>query len=349
MRRAFAISPIRSALLQTAAFLAFVISAHSAVGQNTPIISGGLGFLHGTTKGQNSFFPTVMPVVALPITRHFLFETRESFLEVITERQNGQSYQTRLARNVTYLQMDYFANRHMTFVGGKFLTPFNTYGERLSPIWIGNFQDGPLIFPIGNIGSTGTGGELRGSLYSNNTVNIDYAYYFSANVSGGQFKSSRATGGRVAAYFPASGIEVGTSYGYMFEGAHQEARGVHLWWQRPGALLAIKSEVSHSTHSAGYWIEAAYRLSRFSGPESFIGRAEPVFRMQQTFRNSPDSTDGLPSADTQRADFGLDYFLPHEVRINTSYSRQFSSTGNGNIWKTAVVYRFLFPAWPGKR
>jgi hypothetical protein len=63
------------------------------------------------------------------------------------------------------------------------------------------------------------------------------------------------------------------------------------------------------------------------------------------WRSSPSM--GLPSVDTQRADFGLDYFLPHNTRINTSYSRQFASTGNGNIWKTGLIYRFMFPAWPG--
>jgi hypothetical protein len=135
----------------------------------------------------------------------------------------------------------------------------------------------------------------------------------------------------------------------MFEGAHPDANGAHFWWQPGGGPLSIRSEYSHGNHSQGYWIETGYRLSRFGGPSSWIGRFEPVFRMQQTFRNSADSTDNLPAQDTQRADFGLDYFLPHETRINTSYSRQFSSTGNGNIWKTSLVYRFLFPAWPGKK
>jgi len=44
----------------------------------------------------------------------------------------------------------------------------------------------------------------------------------------------------------------------------------------------------------------------------------------------------------------LDYNLPHNTRILTSYSRQFSSAGNENIWETGVVYRFLFPTWKGK-
>ena len=61
-----------------------------------------------------------------------------------------------------------------------------------------------------------------------------------------------------------------------------------------------------------------------------------------------DFEDGLPAADTQKVDFALDYHLPHEVRINTSYSRELSSTGNRNIWQTGIVYRFLMPLWREK-
>ena len=80
-----------------------------------------------------------------------------------------------------------------------------------------------------------------------------------------------------------------------------------------------------------------------------IGRFEPLFRMQQTFRlDNSNISDGVPLVNTQRADFGLDYNLPHNTRILTSYARQFSTTGNHNIWETGIVYRFLFPAWKGK-
>jgi len=70
--------------------------------------------------------------------------------------------------------------------------------------------------------------------------------------------------------------------------------------------------------------------------------------MQQTFRIDNFASDGLPAVNTQRADFGLDYNLPHNTRILTSYSRQFSAAGNTNIWETGIVYRFLFPAWKGR-
>jgi hypothetical protein len=70
--------------------------------------------------------------------------------------------------------------------------------------------------------------------------------------------------------------------------------------------------------------------------------------MQQTFRRDTVESDSLPLVDTRRADFGLDYNLPHNTRILTSYSRQFASNGNRNIWQTGIVYRFLFPTWKGK-
>ena len=42
---------------------------------------------------------------------------------------------------------------------------------------------------------------------------------------------------------------------------------------------------------------------------------EPVFRIQQTFRRDTIVSDGLPPVNAaQRADFGLDYNLPHNIK-----------------------------------
>ena len=115
-----------------------------------------------------------------------------------------------------------------------------------------------------------------------------------------------------------------------------------------GNRLPSALGVCTRSHAQGYWIEADYRTQAFGGLDSFIGRFEPLFRMQQTFRRDTVASDGLPLVNTQRADFGLDYNLPHNTRILTSYSRQFSSARDINIWETGIVYRFLFPAWKGK-
>jgi hypothetical protein len=319
------------------------------VAQDTPLLSGGLGFLTNTNGGSTSYQTIAVPVLEAPIGQHLLVESRANVLETFSPQGNGQGYNHSTFLGLSYLQADYIATPHLTVVGGYFLIPFATYNERLSPIWISNLQDAPLIYPIGTMGSgSGTGGMLRGNAYSTDTVSISYAAYFSAGSTNKEFQSSRSTGGEVYAYFPKARLEIGTSYGRTLEGTESNSFGAHLWWEPAAIPLKIRSEYAHGAHSQGYWIETDYRLSQIHGENSLIGRLEPIFRMQQTFRNSPDASDFLPTADTQRADFGLDYHLPHEVRVNTSYARQFSSTGNFNVWETGVVYRFLFPAWKGK-
>jgi hypothetical protein len=319
------------------------------VAQDTPLLSGGLGFFTNTNGGSTSYQTIAVPVLEAPIGQHLLVESRANVLETFSPQGNGQGYNHSGFLGLSYLQADYIATPHLTVVGGYFLIPFGTYNERLSPIWISNLQDAPLIYAIGTSGGgSGTGGMLRGNAYSTDTVSISYAAYFSAGSTNKEFQSSRSTGGEVYAYFPKARLEIGTSYGRTLEGTQSNAFGAHLWWEPAAIPLKIRSEYAHGAHSQGYWIETDYRLSQIHGADSLIGRLEPIFRMQQTFRNNPDASDFLPSADTQRADFGLDYHLPHEVRINTSYSRQFSSTGNFNVWETGVVYRFLFPAWKGK-
>jgi hypothetical protein len=344
--------PKYSVLLRRIGVLLFSVNllAHSPalVAQNTPLLSGGVGFFTNTDAGNTSYQTVAVPVLEAPVGPHLLVESRGNILESFSPKGDGQGYNHSAFLGLSYLQADYIATPHLTLVGGYFLTPFGTYNERLVPIWISNLQDAPLIFSLGTMTGAGTGGMLRGNAYQTDKVSISYAAYFSAGSTNKEFVSSRSTGGEVYAYFPKQRLEVGASYGRMLEGDNSNVFGTHVWWEPKGIPLKIRSEYAHGAHSQGYWIESDYRLSQFRGDDSWIGRLEPVFRLQQTFRNSPSSTDGLPQANTQRTDFGLDYHLPHEVRIDTSYARQFSSTGNFNVWETGVVYRFLFPAWKGK-
>jgi hypothetical protein len=326
-----------------------LITPHVAA-QNTPLISGGVGFFTSTNGGNTTYVPTISPVLVAPLGQHLLVESRANLIETFFPKPPGQSgYTSSPFLALAYLQLDYLATSHLTVVGGEFLTPFGTYNERLTPIWISNFEDAPLITSLGTM-STGSsvGGMLRGSAISTPKFSIDYAAYFSTKSTNMQFNAERSTGGRVSIYLPEKRLELGTSYGRLLEGTQKNYSGAHVWWEPANTAFKLRSEYAHGPHSQGYWVETDYRLSRFGGDQSLIGRLEPVFRWQQTFRNSPDPTDGLPAADAQRVDFGLDYHLPHEVRINTSYARQFSSTGNQNVWETGIVYRFLFPTWKGK-
>jgi hypothetical protein len=316
---------------------------------NVPLISGGAGFFTRTNGGTTSYTPVVAPLIAAPLGTHLLFESRANVVETFAQFGPNRTYDHAHFVAVSYAQADYFVNRHLTLVGGYFLIPFGSYNERLSPIWISNLQDAPLIFGLGNVGSgSGTGGEVRGNAVSTENYSIDYTAYISAGSTNFQVNSSRSAGGRAQVYFPKARLEVGTSYARILESAAQANDfGVHVWWEPAQIPLKVRSEYAHGKHSQGYWVETDYRLSQIHGAESLLGRLEPIVRLQQTFRNSAGNEDGLPAVNTQQVDFGVDYFLPHEVRIDTSYSRQFSSTRDVNLWETGIVYRFLFPAWKG--
>lgn len=341
----------RCSLLAAAIFFGTVFLGPSPVrGQDTPLISGGAGFITSTNGGNTTYIPIISPLLAAPLGSHILVESRATILDSYFPKGGGQAgYTSSSFVGLSYLQMDYLANRRLTVVAGDFLTPFGTYNERLTPIWISNFESAPLIFPLGVMGTASSvGGMLRGSAFSSSKVSLDYAGYFSAASTNEQFNSERSTGGRAALYFPQARLEIGTSYGRLLQGEHENFEGVHLWWAPADAPIKFRSEYARGPHSSGYWMESEFHLARSSDGNAFVKGFQPVVRWQQTFRKSPDSSDGLPAADTNAVDIALDYHFPHEVRINTSYSRQFASTGNRNVWTTGIVYRFLFPTWRGK-
>jgi hypothetical protein len=318
--------------------------------QNTPLISGGGAFFTSTNGGNTNYYPITEPVLAAPLGQHILVESRASLLESFSPgggSQPGYIHSHFIAES--YLQGDFLALPRLTIVAGHYLIPFNTYNERLSPPWIGNFQDGPLISPLGLLqGGSGLGGMLRGNAFASNKHSISYAYFYSTRRNAEEFAAHRGTGGRASLYLPEQRLELGLSYDRLLQGTHENFYGAYLWWEPKDTGLRVRSEAARGHHAQGYWVEADYRLKAFGGFDSAIGRIEPVFRMQQTLRRDTIVSDGLPLVNTQRADFGLDYNFPHNIRILTSYARQFSSTGNRNVWETGIAYRFLFPAWKGK-
>jgi hypothetical protein len=352
-RRLSTIPSLRSKALLVGALL-LSISSGAQSSHDVPLISGGAGILSSTNQGFTFFQPVVAPVLALPLGSHLLVESRADLRGLYTQNNNTGPFHGTFTATLEYLQADYIVNRHFTVTAGRFLTPFGVYNERLTAFWIRNLQDAPLIFAIGTRTSGSSDGVmLRGSLYQSPKLLVDNTAFFSARKSSGQFEAGRASGDRLNLFFPGKRLEVGGSFERFlqstpFEKPHRNSAGVHLWWSPWRSPLQVRSEYAHGPHAEGYWVESGYRLSQFGGQDSIIGRFQPLFRMQQTFRLSPGPGDGLPAANTKQADFGFDYYFPHEVRLNTSYSRTFS-TVNGNIWDISLTYRFLFPAWRGSR
>jgi hypothetical protein len=324
---------------------AWAISAQSS----TPIISGGVQYLSTTSGGVTVFQPTISPVVTIPFGDHWLIESRGTFDEFIS-REDGATgpYHSLTFSSVDYLQLDYVANSHLTIVVGDFLTPFNIYNERIAPIWIHNLSDAPLIAGIGTRTSgSSEGGMLRGVAVSHKDWQLNYVAYFSALVSAHQFNAGRSAGGRVGTFIPSKRLEIGMSFQRFLQDQHLNSWGTYLVWQPSSAPLDLRAEYAHTRGGQGYWIEGAYRFSRFRGPDSWLGRLQAIGRVQQFYLGTPSPDDANPGADTQQVDFGLNYYLPHNLRLNTSYGRQFSSLGNSNIWNFQITYRFLFPLLPG--
>ncbi|MDW5265167.1 MAG: hypothetical protein SA176_05370 [Edaphobacter sp.] len=342
----FPLSKVARLTRATVFTLTIFCAGRYCIAQNTPLISGGAGFFTSTKGGNTSYTPIIEPLIDVPIGSRFLIESRAALGDTLSPNGNGYSHSHFIA--LTYLQGDYFLSRHVTAVAGSFLIPFNTYNDRLSPIWIGNFQDGPIITGIGVMTGTGVGGMLSGSAIDRNKYSISYNAWFSTRSGNMQFNSERAAGGRTSLYLPEKRLEVGLSYDRQLQGTRENFYGAHLWWEPANTAFRLRSEFARGHHAQGYWAEADYRIQAFGGLDSWIGRFEPLFRMQQTFRRDTIVSDNVPLVNTKRTDFGLDYNLPHNTRILTSYSRQFSSSGNENIWETGIVYRFLFPVWKDK-
>ena len=315
----------------------------------TPIVSGGAGFISTTNAGVTYFQPVIAPVAAVPLGSRVLIESRADLRGFIS-RENGTNgpYNGQFFATLEYLQMDVIVNSRMTLTAGRFLTPFNLYNERLTPIWIRNFQDVPIIYPIGTRTSgSSDGAMLRGTAVEGRDWQLNYAAYFSASSKVEQFDSGRTAGGRVGVFVPSARLEVGASYQRFLQDEHINSVGTYMAWQPRPVPVDIKSEFAHSPRGYGYWIEAAYRNRRDGKPYTWVSGFQPMFRMQQFFRGTIAPEDFLPRTNTQQADFGLNYNLPHNVRVSSSYSRNFSSTGNSNIWNIALTYRFLFPVLPG--
>lgn len=127
------------------AILAGTTAAKDAAAQDVPLISGGVGFFTNTTNStggsSTSYQPHIEPLIAAPLGKSLLVESRAILLEEFSPNGNGQpGYTHSHFADLIYLQGDYVASAHLTVVAGSFLLPFNTYNDRLSPIWIGIFK-----------------------------------------------------------------------------------------------------------------------------------------------------------------------------------------------------------------
>ena len=91
--------------------------------QDTPLISGGGGFITTTNGGNTTYIPIISPLLAAPLGDHLLVESRATIAESYSPRGGGQSgLHELLFLGLSYLQLDYLANRHATLSSYRGIT-----------------------------------------------------------------------------------------------------------------------------------------------------------------------------------------------------------------------------------
>jgi hypothetical protein len=317
-----------------------------------PVIIGGAGFITTFDGGEPHLGPLIAPVLLVPIEDRWLIESRATFEADMTQRPGSSAFHGQVLKSIDYLQLDFIANPYVTVTVGRFLTPFGIFNERLYPVWIRNLQTDPLILPIGvGPSNASTGAMLRGGFQATPRFNINYAVYFSAlstvtlsNVT--PLDSDRFAGGRLGIFIPNARLEIGGSFQHLLQDERSNSFGFHGGWQPPALPLELRGEYQRSARGSGYWIEPAYRLNQVPFWQYAMRRTQVVARLQQYWVGELPS-DSLPSVNTRRFEFGVNYYFRDGLRAASSYGRQFSEAGNKNIWTIGLTYRFAFPLGRG--
>lgn len=310
-----------------------------------PVLTGFVGLGTDFQPNQQQVLPTISPIVLVPFGEKWLVES-ELELEGTYTHVSNQPWDHEWEKGVEYAQIDYLANQYVTVVGGRFLTPFGIFNERLHSGWIRNIQTAPYITAMEM--SDSTGGQLRGAIPVGNIVNINYAGFFSAAVNNSWVGSTRAAGERVGFFFPGARLEIGTSFQRQLQEEHVNTFGADATWQSNKLPLDVRFEYARNKAlGSGYWLEGAYRMRRTPFWTAFMRKSQAEVRFEQFFMPSAMSeTSGameLPESNAKRIFAGWSYWIRPDVRTNFAYGREFIDTGDHNVWTVGVTYRFAFP------
>src|SRR5258707_9588507 len=223
-----------------------------------PILTGSTAYFTRVTAGQYQDAPTVSPLLLLPLGDKWLVEAKGSYSDTFSKNAQGD-YTGTISYGMAYGQIDYIANRYMTFVAGRFTTPFNIYGERLVPNWIRALQTSPLTSPVTS--GSSLGGMMRGGFPGTDSLNVTYALYFSANNTHHLLATDRSTGGRLGFFLPRQRLEGGGSFQQALQAARPHSSGVFMEGQADPPPLTVPSEYlrSSGTKGSAYLIESVYR------------------------------------------------------------------------------------------
>ncbi len=311
-----------------------------------PVVAGNGSFITTFQTGQQLLVPGVDPILLLPAGDRFLLEAEGEFEGDFLHQKNA--WDNGRDTRIDYIQLDFIANRHLTVVVGRYLTPFGIFNERLHPPWIKYLQPNPLIYRLSALRNNGV--MLRGASWVTSKVSLNYSGYFSALSTAGSFSSKRNAGGRVGLFLPRRRLELGGSVERVLQGQRFSIWGFDTTWQLERVPLDFHGEYARSKQGSGYWVEGAYWLSQLNLWPSLTRKSQAVARIEQFFAPGPGAPVApigggtLPGVKTQRLTWGWNYYLNDALRFSFSYGREFRSLGDRNVWSLGIEYRFQFPA-----
>src|ERR1051326_6948227 len=138
---------------------AAAMQAQDDMGKAIPILTGSTAYFTRVQAGQIQNAPSVSPLLLVPLGDKWLLEGKGSYSETFSKDPDDDYYENKASYGFAYAQADYIT-RYVTFTAGRFITPFNIYGERLAPNWIRALQLTPLTSPVTSGASLG--GMMRG-------------------------------------------------------------------------------------------------------------------------------------------------------------------------------------------
>src|SRR6185437_11841433 len=200
-----------------------------------PILTGSGAYFTRVTGGQFQDAPSISPLLLLPIGDKLLFEAKGVDSDTFIKNINGD-YIGHNSYGVGYAQVDYIT-KYVTVTAGRFITPFNIYGERLAPNWIRALQVTPLTSPLAS--GSALGGMLRGGFPTNDKINLNYAFYFSANNTHHLLATDRSTGARIGLFLPGPRVEMGASFQQVLQADRAHAAGGYFVWQPNRVPLSL--------------------------------------------------------------------------------------------------------------
>jgi hypothetical protein len=346
---------------------AMLIGAASSSAQTdiapVPVVTGYGAFTATFEPGTQSMNPTLAPILLVPLGKRALLET-EFEVEADMDRTNGMWGDRTVDKGIEYVQVDYVAHPLMTIVGGRFLTPFGIYNERLHPAWIRNLMTAPLIFGLS--ANSSMGGMVRGGVPIGSGAVLNYAAYYSVPYSSEHptlklLNSDRSTGGRWSLFATDQRFETGFSFKRSLGDDRFNAYGGDLTWNVTTMPLDIRAEFARSAHGNGYWLEGAYRTvdvpfwSGFFRRSQFVARVEKFYApaVGQTMADMmvdgqpPDvmaSADGahgaLPDTDLTRPMVGWNYYFHDGFKFSLGYGRSMTLDDAHKVWSVGMAYRF---------